>query len=656
MFPAMARSELVFSYTVVDADQDSNGVSVQLSALAVPPGASITKQGTDQSAVLNQLRRLDGDAAHKVNSGPVIAGRPTITSTPMASADTYGLAETVEITVTFDEPVIVDTVGGLPTFDIQLAGNDGTAMLYVRGSGTEHLVFAYVVQLGDRNTKGIIILANQLKLNSGTIRSPDGRDALLEHLPRQQSDRHKVDAQLTDAAAVLSELALSPGTLVPGFAATIFDYTASVGVDIGFTTVTATAPSGVTASIVPADADANTQGHQVMLDLGVTTITVTASKTGVPDFRYTVKVTRARANNTRPTASNSSATTNEDTPYTFKAADFNFSDADVGDELHSVVVVNLPGAGRLTLDGVAVIAREVVSEAQIGLLVFTPAADEFNESTTGTYYTRFEFRVSDGQDNSQNKYWFELHVDEVNDAPTGLPRIVGNARVGAELTANITHIEDADGLNNVSFIYQWIRVDGGTETTIADATAATYTLTDADEGMTIKVSVSFEDNNGHDATVTSDAWPANGTIGPVSEVCARTGAVRDAIVEAIPGVSNCDDVTSGQLAAITGRLLLNNKNITELAAGDFAGLTGLERLFLNGNMLSTLPAGVFAPLTKLDSLNLDSNVLITLPADLFSGLTNLVYLYLNNNDSHLKQPARRAVRRSGGAEISASAR
>ncbi|WP_428098668.1 putative Ig domain-containing protein [Candidatus Rariloculus sp.] len=653
-------SELVFSYTVVDADQDSNGVSVQLSALAVPTGASITKQGTDQSAVLNQLPRLDGDAAHKVNSGPVIAGRPTITSTPMASADTYGLAETVEITVTFDEPVTVDTVGGLPTFDIQLAGNDGTAMLYVRGSGTEHLVFAYVVQLGDRNTKGIIILANQLKLNSGTIRSPDGRDALLEHLPRQQSDRHKVNAQLTDAAAVLSELALSSVTLVPGFAATIFDYTASVGVDIGFTTVTATAPSGVTASIVPADADANTQGHQVMLDLGVTTITVTASKTGVPDFRYTVKVTRARANNTRPTASNSSATTNEDTPYTFKAADFNFSDADVGDELHSVVVVNLPGAGRLTLDGVAVIAREVVSEAQIGLLVFTPAADEFNESTTGTYYTRFEFRVSDGQDNSQNKYWFELHVDEVNDAPTGLPRIVGNARVGAELTANITHIEDADGLNNVSFIYQWIRVDGGTETTIADATAATYTLTDADEGMTIKVSVSFEDNNGHDATVTSDAWPANGTIGPVSEVCARTGAVRDAIVDAIPGVSNCDDVTSGQLAAITGTLLLNNKNITELAAGDFAGLTGvqilylysndltalpaevfagltgLERLFLQNNGLSTLPAGVFAPLTKLDSLNLDSNELMTLPADLFSGLTNLVYLYLNNNGSHLR--------------------
>ena len=630
-------SELVFSYTVVDADQDSNGVSVPLSALAVPTGASITKQGTDQSAVLNQLPRLDGKLGHKVNSGPVIAGRPTITSTPMASADTYGLAETVEITVTFDEPVIVDTVGGLPTFDISVGGySELRTALYVRGSGNDQLVFAYVVQLGDRDTSGISMQANQLKLNSGTIRSPDGRDALLEHRQKLDDAGHKVDAQLTSAAAVLSELALSSVTLVPGFDATIIDYTASVGVDIGFTTVTATAPSGVTASIVPADADANTQGHQVMLDLGVTTITVTASKTGVPDFRYTVKVTRERANNTRPTASQSSATTNEDTPYTFKAADFNFSDADVGDELHNVVVVNLPGAGRLTLDGVAVSAREVVSEAQIGLLVFTPAADEFNGSTTGTYYTRFEFRVSDGQDNSPNKYWFELHVDEVNDAPTGLPRIVGNARVGAELTANITHIEDADGLNNVSFIYKWIRVDGGTETTIADATAATYTLTDADEGMTIKVSVSFEDNNSHDATVTSDAWPANGTIGPVSEVCARTGAVRDAIVDAIPGVSNCDDVTSGQLAAITGRLLLDGKAITGLAAGDFAGLTGLERLFLNNNRLSTLPAGVFAPLTKLDSLNLDSNELSTLPADLFSGLTNLVYLYLNNNGSHLR--------------------
>ena len=536
-------SSLVFNYRVVASDYDANGVSIPAAALELPAGASITKQGTNANAALDILPGRKDKFGHKVNAPPAIvpgSERILFTSTPAAEADTYGLGETIETSVTFDEPVYVDTAGGTPTLTIRMGssidGYEPRTAEYVRGSGSTVLVFAYVVQTGDMAPQGISVAANQLELKSGTIQGGNGGDAVLEHKQKGEARNHKVDAAL--------------------------------GVSF----------------------------------------------------------------NQPPEASNSSVRTEEDTPYTFKAADFNFSDADVGDELHSVRVVTLPGYGELTLDGVAVNAREVVSKAKIGLLVFTPPADDFDAVN---YYTRFEFKVSDGQDESNQKYWFELYVDEVNDAPTGAPRIVGNARVGAELTANITHIEDADGLNNVSFIYKWIRVDGGTEMTIEGATAATYTLTDADEGMTIKVSVSFEDNNGHNATVTSDAWPANGTIEPVSEVCARTGAVRDAIVDAIGGVSNCADVTSGQLAAITGTLHLNNKNITGLAAGDFSGLTGLKRLFLNDNKLSTLPADVFAPLTELESLNLDGNELSTLPADLFSGLTKLVYLYLNNNGSHL---------------------
>ena len=51
---------------------------------------------------------------------------------------------------------------------------------------------------------------------------------------------------------------------------------------------------------------------------------------------------------------------------------------------------------------------------------------------------------------------------------------------------------DANGLNNVSYTYQWIRVaTDNTETNIASATASTYTLVAADQGTTIKVTVSF---------------------------------------------------------------------------------------------------------------------------------------------------------------------
>ena len=59
------------------------------------------------------------------------------------------------------------------------------------------------------------------------------------------------------------------------------------------------------------------------------------------------------------------------------------------------------------------------------------------------------------------------------------------------LTADTSGITDADGLTNVSYSYQWIRSDSGTDADIGDETGSTYTLSDEDEGKAIKVRVSF---------------------------------------------------------------------------------------------------------------------------------------------------------------------
>ena len=90
-----------------------------------------------------------------------------------------------------------------------------------------------------------------------------------------------------------------------------------------------------------------------------------------------------------------------------------------------------------------------------------------------------------------------------NTPATGQPTISGTAQVGQTLTADASDIADVDGLANASFSYQWVREDGGTETDIEDATDSTYTLTDADEGRTIKVRVSFTDDAGNEETLTS---------------------------------------------------------------------------------------------------------------------------------------------------------
>ena len=92
-----------------------------------------------------------------------------------------------------------------------------------------------------------------------------------------------------------------------------------------------------------------------------------------------------------------------------------------------------------------------------------------------------------------------------NTAPTGLPTISGTAQVDETLTADTTGIADADGLDNASYSYQWVRNDGSADTDIQDATGSTYTLSDDDLGKTIKVRVSFTDDASNGETLTSAA-------------------------------------------------------------------------------------------------------------------------------------------------------
>ena len=91
-----------------------------------------------------------------------------------------------------------------------------------------------------------------------------------------------------------------------------------------------------------------------------------------------------------------------------------------------------------------------------------------------------------------------------NTLATGAPAIDGIARVGETLTADTSGIHDDDGLTNVAFTYQWLRNDGNGDTEIQDATSETYTLTEDDEGKTIKVKVSFTDDRGNEESLTSD--------------------------------------------------------------------------------------------------------------------------------------------------------
>ena len=84
-------------------------------------------------------------------------------------------------------------------------------------------------------------------------------------------------------------------------------------------------------------------------------------------------------------------------------------------------------------------------------------------------------------------------AESVEIAATGAPSITGSAEVGEVLTADTSGIMDVDGLAGVSYAYQWIRVDGTTETAIPGATDIEYRLGAADLGKRLKVRVVFTD-------------------------------------------------------------------------------------------------------------------------------------------------------------------
>ena len=170
----------------------------------------------------------------------------------------------------------------------------------------------------------------------------------------------------------------------------------------------------------------------------------------------------------------------------------------------SVKIVTLPasGTGTLTLSGTTIGSGDLpktVLAAEIGSLKYSPPANLY-----GTDVASFTFKVNDGTVDSDNAYTMTIDVKGENDSATGAPTITGTAQVGETLTAVTTGIMDADGLTSPTYTYQWIRANG-TEADIASANSSTYILVAADLGKTIKVKVSFEDDDSNAETLTSAA-------------------------------------------------------------------------------------------------------------------------------------------------------
>ena len=163
-----------------------------------------------------------------------------------------------------------------------------------------------------------------------------------------------------------------------------------------------------------------------------------------------------------------------------------------------------------------------------------------------------------------------------NSPATGAPTISGTARVGETLTASTSDIDDADGLDNVGYSYQWLADDAD----IAGATSDTYTLVDADLDKAVKVRVIFTDNADNEETLTSEATaaveprpnsPATGA--PTISGTVRVGETLTAETSAIADADGLDNVGYSYQWLANGADIAGATSSTYTLVDDDAGLT-----------------------------------------------------------------------------------
>ena len=181
---------LVFEYTLVAEDTDTDGISIQAGQLDLNSGT--IRDVVDNEATLTH-GALTAQDSHRVDK---IA--PTVSSIAITSTtQPYSVGEVIQVTVTFSENMSVDTTQGTPQLTLKIGTADKSAT-YRSGAGTKKLNFQYTVVMGDVDTDGIEIEANPLTLNGGTITDIAGNNldltAFAGALPMRTSHTVKTTA------------------------------------------------------------------------------------------------------------------------------------------------------------------------------------------------------------------------------------------------------------------------------------------------------------------------------------------------------------------------------------------------------------------------------------------------------------------------------
>ena len=187
-------TKLVFEYTVVAGDTDTDGISIAANALDLNSG-TIQDNVTNNATLTHD--ELAAQASHTVDTTAPTVSSIEITSTA-GLGPFYNLNSEIQATVTFSETV---KVTGTPQLALTIGSEDENAS-YKSGSNSKKLVFEYTVAAGDEDRDGISIAADQLTLNGGTIKDIAGNVADRDHDALATQANHKVDGVVPTVSSI----------------------------------------------------------------------------------------------------------------------------------------------------------------------------------------------------------------------------------------------------------------------------------------------------------------------------------------------------------------------------------------------------------------------------------------------------------------------
>ena len=150
-------AELTFRYLVVPGDDDESGISITNSI-------DLNSGSIQDVSANNSLLNLN----ISLTPGVIVdAGIPEVQSITAPTNGTYLTSETLSFTLNYDKVV---NVTGSPRLAIETTTSSPGYIYanYLSGSGTQNLVFQYVVSNGDSDLNGIEI-QNAIDLNGGSI-------------------------------------------------------------------------------------------------------------------------------------------------------------------------------------------------------------------------------------------------------------------------------------------------------------------------------------------------------------------------------------------------------------------------------------------------------------------------------------------------------